>query len=1135
MKSRIFACLFVFFVFAGPTTSWGQYIGEGSNWYFGSLAGCTWCTLQSNGDPMYLMNGMVNTNEGVATISDANCNLLFYTDGITAWNANHVAMTNSLAGSSGGALHGDPSSTQSGVIIPKPLDPTTYYLFAVDANIGTYGLTYSRVDMTANGGLGNIALAEKNVLLFTPASEKITAVNHSNNTNIWVISHQWNNNYFYAYLVTNTGVNIASPVISSIGVVHSGSSANSRGYLKASPGGGMIASAIEGLDLYELFDFNNSTGQLTNVLSITGPTFNDCYGIEFSADEHFLYGSERWGTDLYQWDVSLATPAAILASQQTVATLGSAYGGALQLAPDQKIYVARDGTRYLGRINQPTVAGAACNYVDQAVLLGPNYNQARDSNEGLPTFIATFFNIAEFDFYTDCFNDTVFFTIPNPQGLSMAYWNFNFPSTSPAYNLQSASPQVTFVYPHGGLYNVRLITERNNSFDTVFADVYFSQKPIVDLGPDRTLCTDETLAFDLSFNDQYALDGACDYFWAANLGVQTFYDSSAQYLIDKPGIYTASVVGDSICGSASDVLVVKYNNVEANLGVDITSGLCAGNVLTLNATYSDPTYGTTTYHWDNNTTLPTRNVVYSGTYSVTITLGLCSDVDSIYVHFDNALVMPLGPDTYICVDDTLVLNAGNPGASYVWSTGMLSQSISVTNPGTYKVTVTNSCGSIVDNIILTQKDVPFVDLGPDFTMCIGTPVMLNAFNPNSMYVWSNGQVQPQMTIYNGGGYSVTVTNECGPSTDEIYVYGDLPVNNLNLGADTVVCAGFILDCGYPDMEYYWSNNETTQSITINEAGDYGLELLNACGTFSDIIHIDLIELIVDLGPDTFLCTPGSSITLNAQNPGLVYNWSNGAVTETTEISTQGTYSLTVTNICESVSDEIIIRRWDNTLDLGNDTSYCKGDVIVLDAGHAGANFIWSTGALSQTINVLQTGFYGVTINHYCGYLDDIIDLTVNPTPVINFGADTLYITGGLPILLNPNSGDGQYIWSSGQTTPTITALVKGTYKVTVTNSFGCDASGKVVVLYPFGIEETPLADQVTLFPNPASEQIYISSDGLRIDQLHIYNTIGGLVAKQDVISDPIVLDLHNFVSGIYYIKLVTKDQNIIIKQFSVIK
>lgn len=356
----------------------------GDNWYFGDHAGVTWNTLASNSDPFYLMDGEISTNEGCATVSDSNGILLFYTDGITVWNSQHLVMSNSTSGSPGGTLTGNPSSTQSAVIVPKPLDPNTYYIFSVDANLGSGGLAYSRVNMTANSGLGDIDLAEKNVPLFNPSTEKITAVSHANGTDVWVITHTWNNNQFRAYLVTSTGVNTSTPVYSNVGVVHSGTAGNSRGYMKASPSGNKVALGIEGMNIWQLFDFDNASGYLSNPITFDYTSNNDCYGVEFSFDEHYLYGSERWGYDLHQWDISLSTPPAILASHQIVATLGDANGGALQLGPDAKIYLARNGTKYLGRINTPGLAGTACNYVDQAILLGPTIGTARDSNEGLP-------------------------------------------------------------------------------------------------------------------------------------------------------------------------------------------------------------------------------------------------------------------------------------------------------------------------------------------------------------------------------------------------------------------------------------------------------------------------------------------------------------------------------------------------------------------------------------------------------------------------------------------------------------------------------------------------------------------------------------------------------------------------------
>lgn len=1136
MKSKISTLLFTLLVFA-YTSSWAQFIGPGSNWYFGNHAGLTWCTLQANGDPMYLMDGAINTTEGVATISDSQCNLLFYSDGIVVWDKLHQPMYNSTATSPGGTLTGDPSSTQSGVIIPKPQDPSTYYIFTVDDNLQVGGLAYSRIDMSANGGLGDVALAEKNIPIFNPSTERIAAVNHANGTDIWVITHQWNNNQFNAYLVTfATGVNLTNPAISTIGFVNTGGSTYCRGYMKASPGGGMLAVGIEGADLYELYEFDNSTGQLSNYIPLNYPSNDDCYGVEFSVDEHYLYGSERWGTDLHQWDVSVYNAATIQASHQLVAVLGSANGGALQLAPDQKIYLARNSTKYVGRINEPSMAGAACAYVDQAVLLGPDVANAKGCKEGLPTFIATFFNEAKFTFKTTCHTDTVFFYIPNPQGLDTAYWNFNYPSTNPAYHYQGTSDTVYFIYSAGGVYTVELITERDNDFDTVYADVPFAQMPYVNLGPDVTLCDNEVLTYDLSYNNINALDGICDFLWEAQLYSQTFYDSTATYLIDKPGTYSVDVYGDSICGMVSDEIHVEYNNMVASLGVDITTGLCVGDNQVLDATYANTTYGSSTYSWSTGSIMPTITVYTTGIYSVTINNGLCTDIDSIYVQFDSPLVVPLGPDRNLCDGSLMTLNAGNAGANYAWSTGMVSQIIEVNVPGIYSVTISNDCGFLIDTLVLTPLDVPTVDLGPDITICDGSPGMLDATTPNNpTYLWSTGQMLNQIAIFSGGTYTVTVTNECGPGEDEIFVYADQELTNLNLGADTAVCSGYVLDCGYPNVEYYWSNNATTQSIVVTQSDDYGVDITNACGTYSDFIHIDIIEMNVDLGGDQVFC-PGFSLTLDAMNPGSVYNWSNGAMTQTTEITQPGLVSVEVTNICETNSDTIYVSEYDMNLDLGNDTSLCSPATLTLDAEHPGATYSWSNGAISQTIEVVQSGLYELTVSHFCGDLIDAIDIAVNPTPVVNFGTDTIVTASNdLPITLNPNVTGTSYQWSDGSSNATASALEFGTYSVTVTNEFGCKGIGSVVVTYRIGVDEISLSDQVSLYPNPVQNKLYISLNDLRVEEIRIYSSIGSFISQITNIENTVEVNTQNLSEGIYFVKMLTNENELIIKSFSVIK
>ncbi|MDP5077165.1 MAG: hypothetical protein NWQ19_03675, partial [Nonlabens sp.] len=130
---------------------------QASNWYFGFNAGINFDP--NTGAVTPLTNGQVSTNEGCATISDENGGLLFYTDGSFVYDRSHQIMQN------GQGLRGNPSSTQSAIIIPKPLDPNIYYIFTVDTAAtggADSGLHYYEVDMTLNGGFGAVTTSIAN-------------------------------------------------------------------------------------------------------------------------------------------------------------------------------------------------------------------------------------------------------------------------------------------------------------------------------------------------------------------------------------------------------------------------------------------------------------------------------------------------------------------------------------------------------------------------------------------------------------------------------------------------------------------------------------------------------------------------------------------------------------------------------------------------------------------------------------------------------------------------------------------------------------------------------------------------------------------------------------------------------------
>jgi WD40 repeat protein len=345
--------------------------GPNSNWYFGANAGITF----NSGSPVALTNGALATTEGVAAISDNSGNLLFYTNGITVWNRNHVIMTN------GTMLLGNQSSTQSAIIVPIPGSTSRYFIFTsdADATVGTgNGIRYSEVDMTLSGGLGAITL-NKNILLHAPSCEKLVAVLDCNNIDVWVISHDWNSNGFRCWKVTAGG--ITTFAWSLAGVIVSGISQGSYGQLKASPDGTKLLAcyygfAGNGLNRVELYDFNTVTGAVTNAMNIS--TEVGVYGCEFSPNGDVIYAATNGGM-LIQWNISSGVLGTIQASRTVISNAGP-FMGSLQLGPDNKIYVARNNTS-LSVINNPNIPGIGCGYSNLSISLA-----GRNSRMGLPNF-----------------------------------------------------------------------------------------------------------------------------------------------------------------------------------------------------------------------------------------------------------------------------------------------------------------------------------------------------------------------------------------------------------------------------------------------------------------------------------------------------------------------------------------------------------------------------------------------------------------------------------------------------------------------------------------------------------------------------------------------------------------------------
>ena len=300
----------------------------------------------------------------------------------------------------GSGLKGNPSSSNAAIIVPKPGSKNIYYVFTADASESQNlnGYNYSEVDMTLNGGLGDIT-SNKNILLYAPSTEKLTAVRAANGIDVWVITHSWGDSGWRVFKVDCHGVN-ATPVKSVSGsaytyVINSPDPSKgppqwnegSVGCLKASPDGKIIATTLLSDLTLEIFNFDSNTGLISNPISFY---YFEGYGLEFSPNSKLLYvAAERWGYDtslITQFNLSNFNQTAIQASATAIGKVRSIHTfqhniGALQLGPDNKIYCLLEFDSLLAVINSPNTSGISCNFVDSQVNL-----QGRIGTRGLPVF-----------------------------------------------------------------------------------------------------------------------------------------------------------------------------------------------------------------------------------------------------------------------------------------------------------------------------------------------------------------------------------------------------------------------------------------------------------------------------------------------------------------------------------------------------------------------------------------------------------------------------------------------------------------------------------------------------------------------------------------------------------------------------
>jgi gliding motility-associated-like protein len=518
-----------------------SFVGQSNydQWFFGRNIG-----LDLTTSPASVVPGFAGiTQEASTAMADGSGSLMFYTNSDTIFDGNHQPMPNGM-----NLIGGGHSSYQGVISFAAPGSTDRYYVVSVgDASgyspppanwIPPYGgLAYHIIDMSANGGLGDVVVRDQLIEQVSDSNsekwfeQRITAVPHCNGRDIWFIARRQEASSipsFFAYLVSPSG--ISSPVVSEVGIPGKG-----FGAMKFSPDGSKLAitgskiapaTGIMDPAYIEVFDFDKSTGQFTFFNNYPGNSVLNL-GLSFSPNSRFLYFlgaglsaiNGTYQIDLFNSDM--------LTNTVQISTLS---GNSMQLGSDSIIYINTLPT--ISIISQPDILGTTCDY--QSAYIAPpsgsmwtgicNVMDAKYMSE---EHVASF----EENVTNPCDSLTISFAnTSSPSSIDFS-WDFGGLGSS-----SSENPSFTFSAP--GDYLVELVVSNSECGpDTI--------RKIVHVG--------ESLR-DLEFFQDTICLGDTIYF--------------AGNIIDAPGIYTDSSINNSGCDS---IVVLEIYMDSLMAGFDYTA------------------------------------------------------------------------------------------------------------------------------------------------------------------------------------------------------------------------------------------------------------------------------------------------------------------------------------------------------------------------------------------------------------------------------------------------------------------------------------------------------------------------------------------------------------------------------------
>lgn len=508
-----------------------------------------------------------------------------------------------------------------------------------------------------------------------------------------------------------------------------------------------------------------------------------------------------------------------------------------------------------------------------------------------------------------------------------------------------------------------------------------------------------------------------------------------------------------------------------------------------------PTGGTAPYNYvcmpGNQTAVPITNLGI-GTYTVTVTdANNCKITSNYTVTQSTEILTSFSISTVSCFgkNDGAInstTTGGLPPYTYNWSPGgITSPNASGLSAGTYTLTVTDKAGCAVSSsTLITEPAVLKATITSTNETCNylndGTAsVTVSGGTPTYNYTWMPGNLKtPTITNLVAGTYTLTVKDLKGCSVTPIVTITQpatlaiTTINQVNVscnggsnGSVTASPSG-----GTTPYTYLWSpGNATTATLSNAPIGTYTVTVTdkNNCTAQKTVTLTEPTPLLVAATITDVSCPSGANGVLKATPSGgtspYTYLWMPiNKTTATVSGLTAGTYTLTVTDAkgCKNASTQIVNQPAPIVISftVKNVSCYNGTDATVttlVAGGTAPYTYSWSIGSIKTAdLSGLKIGTYTLTVTDNAGCKATKAVTITQPTlltaMIMSTDETCDYLNNG-SVTVTPAGGTApyDYLWQPiGDTLPSVSGVVAGTYSVTVTDSKGCTVDKSVIVKEP---------------------------------------------------------------------------------------